>query len=844
MDLKGFGLSDDDLRQLGYDVEGRPRGPSTEPWPDRGAPTGQAPPREPKRWAPATRTWLATLLVLAAVGWSASSGRRLPSPVPVAAPDTAFSSGRAMAQLVDVARRARPTGSPENERVRSYLLGRLRSLGLEPELQTVTSFERDSAFVRAATVRNVVARVPGSGTTGALVLTAHYDGAPLSPAAGDDGIGVATVLETVRALLAGPPLRNDVIVLLTDGDELGLLGARAFAERHAWMSEVSAVLSVEARGASGPAVLFEAGSGNGRVVEAFAAAESRPAASSLARSQRLRALESAEHDPLLHEGVAAFSLSVLGDAALQHQSRDTRERVSERTVQHAGRQLLAVTRALGGTDLRSELAAPDRVYVSLPFAGLAHYPRIWVLPTTLALLAFWALVGLVLRGRRATRVGVGIAIVAGAAGVGASAVAARALRELTAGLHPEYGSLSTAFYEDGPYVLAAVALALACCCVVYAVARKWSRTDELVFGGLLLPLLYSGWLTFREPFAAPALQLPLVLALLGGGLVVALGPNRARSVWTWVVLVLLAAAQLVFVVPGVELLAAVWTFESATRLGALAGLAVVMQWPLMDRLLMPKAWWTPLAAVAVAGAFVVPTLPALRGADEHPVPTTLVYLADEPLIAAPAGARGPGVAVDASRIRSMAGKWLTVPGPGEEWARSWAGDPATGSTDAGVLMMGVDSLYEVAGTAPVSELAPPRVTVTANAVEGARRRVDLAVEPGLAGEMTGIHVPEGSPGALTGVGGAEWAVGGAPVRSVVHWGAPDTPALRVSLEVETSVSEVTLVILEHHLRPQEVVGTYFFQRADSLVANAALGSDRAIQRTRLSVPLADPAIAR
>jgi hypothetical protein len=66
----------------------------------------------------------------------------------------------------------------------------------------------------------------------------------------------------------------------------------------------------------------------------------------------------------------------------------------------------------------------------------------------------------------------------------------------------------------------------------------------------------------------------------------------------------------------------------------------------------------------------------------------------------------------------------------------------------------------------------------------------------------------------------------------------------VSLEVETSVSEVTLVILEHHLRPQEVVGTYFFQRADSLAANAALESDRAIQRTRLSVPLADPAIAR
>jgi hypothetical protein len=748
-----------------------------------------------------------------------------------------------MAQLVDVAQQARPTGSPENERVRSYLLGRLRSLGLESELQTVTSFERDSTLVRAATVRNVLARLPGSGPTGALVLTAHYDGVPLSPAAGDDGIGVATVLETVRALLAGPPLRNDVIVLFTDGDELGLLGARAFAEGHAWMPDVSVVLSVEGRGVSGPAVLFETGAGNGRVIEALAAAEPRPAAASLARSVRGRALESAAGDPLLAHGAVAFTLSVLGDAALQHQPRDARERVSERSVQHAGRQLLAMTRALGRVDLQGELAESDRVYGSLPFVGLVHYPRIWVLPTTLALIAFWGLVGLVLRGRRATRRGLGVAVAAALGAVVAAAGAARLVRDLMAGLYPEQGSLSIAFHGEGAYVLAVVALSLGCGCVVYAVARRWARTDELVFGGLLVPLLYAGWLTFREPFAAPVLQLPLGLALLGGGLVIALGPNRARSVWTWSILVVLAAGAIVPVVPAVELLAAVWTFEAATLLGAVTGLAFLLLWPLMDRLLMPRAWWTPLAAVAVAGALVVPTLPAVRGADDHPVPTTLAYLADQPVIAARAAVRGAGAVPQATRTRSMAGKWLTVPGPGEGWARSWVGDPATGPTDAGVLLMGVDSLYEIAGTAPVSELAPPRVTVIASRVVGARRGVELAVEPGLAGEMTGIHLPDGASGALTGVGSARWEGEASRVRSVMHWGTPSTPALLVSLDVEASASEVTLVILEHHLRPREVLGSYFFQRADSLMANASLGSDRAIQRTRLSVPLVDPASA-
>jgi Zn-dependent M28 family amino/carboxypeptidase len=64
------------------------------------------------------------------------------------------------------------------------------------------------------------------------LLAAHYDSVPTGLGASDDGAAVAAMLETLRALRAGSPPRNEVMVLLTDGEEAGLLGATAFVDEH------------------------------------------------------------------------------------------------------------------------------------------------------------------------------------------------------------------------------------------------------------------------------------------------------------------------------------------------------------------------------------------------------------------------------------------------------------------------------------------------------------------------------------------------------------------------------------------------------------------------------------
>jgi hypothetical protein len=161
---------------------------------------------------------LAAILAAAALAVAGIGAPALPRTEPR---KTEFSAERAWRHVEEIARAPHPVGTAEHDRVRSYVLRELEDLGLEVDTLSALSHVRWGSSVRSALTRNVMARLPGAASTGAVVLVSHYDGAPLAPAAGDAGIGVATVLEAARALAIGDPTRNDVIFLLTDAEELG-----------------------------------------------------------------------------------------------------------------------------------------------------------------------------------------------------------------------------------------------------------------------------------------------------------------------------------------------------------------------------------------------------------------------------------------------------------------------------------------------------------------------------------------------------------------------------------------------------------------------------------------------
>ncbi|MDG2521758.1 M20/M25/M40 family metallo-hydrolase [Caulobacter segnis] len=277
-----------------------------------------------------------------------------PAPKPADAPANSFSAARAMRDVAEVARAPHPTGSLENTRVRAYLAERMTSLGLEVRVQTFTVPEK----TREALAKwskdpipdegvNLIGVLPGRDRTQpAVLLMAHHDTVPGSPGAADDTAGVAAILETVRALKTEGPLARDVMVLLSDAEEIGLVGAEAFFRDHAMAKRVGVVVNLETRGGGGRANMFETGAGNGAMMDLYARAVSQPTTNSLSVLIYDLMPNSTDYTNAKTRGVPGFNIAFVGDAYLYHSPLATPANLDQGSLQHMGDQTLELTHAL------------------------------------------------------------------------------------------------------------------------------------------------------------------------------------------------------------------------------------------------------------------------------------------------------------------------------------------------------------------------------------------------------------------------------------------------------------------------------------------------------------------
>lgn len=186
------------------------------------------------------------LLLVSAATWLDG---RAPVPVPTDADPGVFSADRAMRTVHDLVDGPRPGGS---QAAGDAIAARLSAAGLTTRLHSSTGIGGADDRLTAAPVDNLVATLPGTDPTGAVVLSAHYDSVASGPGAADDTASVAAILEAVRAMREGPPLRNDLVVLITDAEEVGLLGMQAWVRDELSPSARPTVtVNFEARGVSG-----------------------------------------------------------------------------------------------------------------------------------------------------------------------------------------------------------------------------------------------------------------------------------------------------------------------------------------------------------------------------------------------------------------------------------------------------------------------------------------------------------------------------------------------------------------------------------------------------------------
>ena len=324
--------------------------------------------------------------------------------------ETKFSTERALIPLKEITKAPHYIGTKEHARVRNYLIGQLEELGLETQVQE--GFVINQKWKSLDKPKNIIAQIKGSENGKSLLLLSHYDSA-LTPSFGasDAGSGVVTILETLRAYKAsGKKPKNDIIVLFTDAEEVGLDGARLFVNNHPWAKNVGIALNFEARGSGGPSnMIVETNGGNKNLIKAFMEADVKfPVASSLMYSI-YKMLPNDTDSTVLREGadIDGFFFAFIDDHYDYHTANDTYDNLDVNTLQHQGEYLLPLVHYFGDSDLNQLKSLDDHVYINLPFFKMVSYPFTWVFPMLLvAIIIFIVLIIYGLRKRVLTGNGV------------------------------------------------------------------------------------------------------------------------------------------------------------------------------------------------------------------------------------------------------------------------------------------------------------------------------------------------------------------------------------------------------------------------------------------------------
>jgi hypothetical protein len=546
-----------------------------------------------------------------------------PAVVPASPPATDFSAERAIENLKVVAREPHPTGSVANARVRDYIVEQLELQGLEPQIQRTGIASLMDVFpgpYGAGTVENILARLKGSNSTWVVLLMAHYDSVAPAPGATDDGSGVVTLLETLRALRSGAPQRNDVVLVFTDGEELGTVGVQAFVDEHLWAKEISVALNLDSGGSCGLASISETKRLHEWLVREIARAVPHPLTASLDLFPRYAGLDSTALDSAIPTLEGGYS----GCRTAYHTRMDNLQDLDPRSIQSEGNYALAVVRDLTNLDLRRTREESRLVYFAF-FGRLIIYPMTWVLPLMIITLALFVAVLLLAfrRGRLGGR-GLGLSLLLWPAAAATASGAVAFLWWVLQALHLVNSSFESA-YNAQTYALGFLALTIAATSSLYVTFRRKASATELTMGAFLLCMALLVLSCFFAPGSSFLLMWPLFFALLplGVGLVL----DRSDSKFLKIVQLICAGIP-VFLF---TLLIAAFAILEPGPMQTMVSLCIFTVFslallaPQLEVMTARRKWLLPGASAALSLSFI--SFGALHSGYDamHPRPDSLAY---------------------------------------------------------------------------------------------------------------------------------------------------------------------------------------------------------------------------
>jgi hypothetical protein len=688
----------------------------------------------------AATPWLQRVTLLVLLGlllWIGCLPLSTPAVTPAGTPATAFSAERALAHLRVIAAEPHPVGSAANADVRQYLIDQVRALGLEPQIQTAASVVSEGAEgFRAGTVSNVIVRVPGTDSSGAIAINAHYDSANTSSGASDAGSGVVTALETLRAVIAGPRLKNDLLVVFVDAEERHMLGSAAFTEQHPWAQDVRLAINYEANGSGGPAFLYVTSKDNDRLVKEFLEVAPNPSAYSLLPTISNLYPDGRFDSDLgeyIREGSQGLGFVYVGRPTDYHTLRDNVENVDVGSIQQEGGYTLALVRHVGNRDLTEMPRSGDRVFFTILPGLVVHYAASWVaVLSALTTALVGGLVVLGLRRMELTAGGLAVATLATAAGTLGAAVLAALLWAAVRAANPHYQVQMVGHYQTSLLIVALSVVTVSIVTAFYTLLGLKLRRQNLVAGVLLgsLPALWL--LALAAPGMSYLVSWPLLFAALPLAWLLLARGAIARP-WVRVAVLAVAAVPAIVLVPGTlhQMTALAERFEGMLGVPAL-GMTMLFVAPVVA-LFVPHlhflggasdSWRIRWAVPAVAGVTAV----ALFGwagmtssfDAQHPRPDSVAYTLN----------------ADSNEAR-----WVSFDQELDDFTRQFfPADVARGEYER--LIYGATPAFTAA--APVAAIPPPEVTVLSETTDGEARTLRLRLtSPRGTTEMTTVVTAPG-----------------------------------------------------------------------------------------------------
>lgn len=618
-------------------------------------------------------------------------------------PLSEFSSKRALEQVKAIAKAPHYIGSENHETVAIHLQKELQQLGLETTVQEGTTLSDWGNLVKS---KNILARIKGSDNSKALLLLSHYDSAPHSYSLGasDDSSGVATILEGLRAFIHNKtPHKNDIIIVFSDAEELGLNGAALFVTKHSSAKDIGVAINFEARGSGGPSyMLMEVNHGNAQMVKAFSEANTKyPVSNSLMYSIYKMLPNDTDLTVFREQGkIQGFNFAFIDDHFNYHTAQDDVAHLNEKTLAHQGTYLMPLLQYLSNADLKNLDSTQDDVYFNTPFY-FASYPFGWVLPMAIVALVLLLLLIFIGMGKRTLsmpEIGKGFVPLFGALIFG-GAIAFFGWK-IVLSVYPQYADIQQGFtYNGHAYIAAFVFLSLAVSFLFYGK----SKTENLTINHFIAPLFLWIVINFVIAFYLPGAGFFIIPVFCGllmlAYFVVTQKTNRFFN--------------LIFSIPALVILAPfIAMFPIGLGLKIIAGSAILTV--LLFTLLLPifgtfsRKWlWSALLFVLAIGCFVNAHLNSNYEIGKAK-PNSLLYV------------------YDADKDKA---NWVTYDKNLDEWTKIYLDENPAKATNAYPLFSKYDAAFTFEKNALVRDIPEPRIDFIKDSMVGKYRYLKIKITP-------------------------------------------------------------------------------------------------------------------